>query len=327
MKAIVVTALGEVDKLKMQDMPDPVPGPKDVLIEVHACGLNPVDYKVRMSGLRVEREFPFILGYDVSGVIKAMGKEVEHFKIGDEVYGAPSIARNGSNAELVCVDYRVLARKPKSIDHVTAAALPVAVVTAWEALHKRAQIHPDETVLIHAGAGGVGHLAIQLAKLHGCWVMTTAGREESINYCRELGADVIIDYTKEDFVARVNEETQNAGCNVVFETVGGPNFVKSLDCVAVNGRLVTITGGDTSTVVDKLYLKNASLMYEFMGTPGFYGINPEGQSEILSTVGELLEAGKLKPHVSQVISLEDIPEAHRSLEGRHVMGKIVAKVK
>lgn len=327
MKAIVVTALGEADKLQMRDMPDPVPGPKDVLIEVHACALNPVDYKVRMSGLRIEREFPFILGYDVSGVIVGLGSEVEHLKVGDEVYGAPSIARNGANAELVCVDHRVLAKKPKSIDHVTAASLPVAIVTAWEALHKRAQIHPDETVLIHAGAGGVGHLAIQLAKLHGCWVITTAGRDESINFCRELGADVVIDYTQEDFVERVNEETQNAGCAVVFETVGGANFVKSLDCVAVNGRLVTITGGDTSTVVDKLYLKNASLMYEFMGTPGFYGINPEGQSEILRTVSELLEAGKLKPHVSKVIGLEDIPEAHRSLEDRHVLGKIVAKVK
>ena len=182
MRAMVIEEFGEPSVLKMKDMPEPELGEQDLLIEVYAAGLNPVDTKIR-RGAHGEKQFPLTLGFDVSGVVRAVGERVEHFQEGDEVYASPSLARHGSNAEYVAVDARTAALKPKKLDHPQAAALPLATLTAWESLHDRAKIHPGETVLIHAGAGGVGHFAVQLAKLHGCRVITTASREESIALC------------------------------------------------------------------------------------------------------------------------------------------------
>src|SRR5262245_740211 len=207
MRAMAVTKLGGPEVLKLQEMPPPRPGPEDLLIEVHAAGVNPVDFKICRGAFREGRALPFIPGYDVSGVVRDMGSAVRDFKIGDPVYASPSIARNGADAEYVCVDARTAAQKPASLDHIQSAALPLVTLTVWEALLLRAQIRKGETMLIHAGGGGVGHIAIQLAKSHGCRVLTTASRDESIELCRRLGADVVIDYSKEDFVQCVEQET------------------------------------------------------------------------------------------------------------------------
>lgn len=327
MRAMVMTAYGPPDVLKPQDMPEPVLRDDDVLIEVHATAMNPIDYKVRRQPYGPPRELPCILGFDVSGVIRKLGKNARHLKVGDEVYASPSLSRNGANAEYVAVDWRTLAIKPSKLDHAGAAALPLAVVTAWESLHKRAGIHPGETVLIHAGAGGVGHLAIQLAKLNGCRVITTAGRPESIALCKSLGADVVINHTTEDFVKRVTEETQGKGCHVVFDTVGGEVFDRSLECVALNGRVVTIVFNESAKIVPLLFRKNATLHCEFMGVPTVHGVNPESQGQILQTVAELVDAGKLTPHVGKVLELKDVPQAHREQETGRVIGKTVVRVK
>src|ERR1043166_7401755 len=186
MRAIVVTQVGEPAVLQPRDMPAPTPGEQDLLIEVHACGLNPIDFKVRRGALAKGRQLPIILGFDVSGVVRDLGRGVAGFKVGDEVYAAPSLVRNGANAELVCVDARTVALKPRTLDHVQTAALPLVTITAWEALLQRARIQPGETVLIHAGGGGVGHVAIQIAKLHGCRVLTTASQPEALQLCRQL---------------------------------------------------------------------------------------------------------------------------------------------
>ncbi|MEE9211544.1 MAG: zinc-binding dehydrogenase [Phycisphaeraceae bacterium] len=327
MRAMVVTAFGPADHLKMMDVPDPTPGEHDLLVEVHAAAVNPVDYKVRQTGLRLRQKCPIILGYDASGVVRAVGSKVQTFNVGDEVYASPSLGRDGANAQLVCVDARTAALKPRSLDHAHAAALPLVTLTAWESLHDRARLHTGETVLIHAGGGGVGHVAIQLAKLHGNRVITTAGRDESIDLCTKLGADVVINYRTESFVQRVEQETNGTGCDVVLETVGGDVFEQSLDCVAVNGRIVSIVGGNSPRLTEALFFKNASLHYEFMGTPTVHGIRPQSQGEILRTVCELVDAGKLKPHVSRTFTLEQLPEAHRLQESGHTVGKIAVQVR
>ena len=327
MRAMVATKFGPPEVLKLQEMPQPLPRPEDLLIEVHAAGVNPVDFKICRGAFREGRALPFIPGYDVSGVVREMGSAVRDFKIGDAVYASPSITRHGANAEYVCVDARTAAPKPASLDHIQSAALPLVTVTAWEAMLLRAQVRHGETMLIHAGGGGVGHIAIQLAKLHGCRVLTTASRDESIELCQRLGADVVIHYSKEDFVARVEQETQGRGCPIVFDAVGGQTFDRSLDCLAVNGRLITVVGTPSSDITRKLFIKNATLYFEFMGAPTFYGVDLEKQGEILRAAAKVADEGKLKPHVSRVFALDELAEAHRLMESGHVTGKIVVRVK
>lgn len=328
MRAMTITAFGEPDVLKPADVPKPAAGPNDLLVEVHAAALNPVDTKIR-RGSHGPKQFPLIPGYDVSGVVVELGRDVDRdiFKVGDEVYGSPSLARQGAHAEFVAMDWRTAAKKPRSIDHVTAAAFPLVTLTAWESLHERAQIHAGETVLVHAGAGGVGHIGVQLARNAGCRVITTASRHETIKLCKELGADVVINHREEDFAGRVMQETADKGCPVVFDTVGDPVFDKSLDCVAVNGRLVTIVYNENPRVVQALFRKNATLHCEFMGVPTIHGINPAKQGETLRTAAEFIDAGKLRTHIHKVIKLEELPGAHAEQQSGQVIGKIVVKMK
>ena len=327
MKAALIHQFGGPEVIAMGESPEPQPRPDDLLIEVCAAGLNPVDTKIRTNGLGRPRPFPFIPGYDVSGVVRSVGANVKQFRIGDEVYASPSLIRNGANAELVCVDGRTAALKPQTLTHVQAAALPLVALTAWESLHTRSKIHTGETVLIHAGAGGVGHIAVQLAKLHDCRVITTASRTESIDMCKQLGADVIIDYAQEDFVERVNEETDGKGCAMVLDGVGGKVFDRSLDCVAVNGRLVSIVYTPSDRIVQALFRKNVTVHFEFMGVPTIHGINPEIQGEILRTVAELVDAGKLNVHIHQTYPLEELADAHTCQQTQHVRGKVVIAIK
>ena len=323
MRAIVVTQFGSADVLKLQEQPAPTPGDHDLLIEVHACALNPIDFKIRRGALAKDRQLPIILGFDVSGVVRGLGPSVTGFRVGDEVYASPSLGRNGANAEFVCVDARTAALKPQSLDHVQCAALPLVTITAWEALLLRARIQSGETLLIHAGGGGVGHVAIQLAKLHGCRVVTTVGKPESADLCMRLGADVVINYRETDFVKCVKDETNGRGCPVIFDTVGGETFDRSLDCLAVDGRLITCVGSPSEKIAQKLFRLNATLGFEFMGAPGLYGVRLESHGEILRAAAVLVDQGKLRPHVSRVFNLEEVPEGHGLLEAGHVTGKLV----
>jgi NADPH2:quinone reductase len=225
------------------------------------------------------------------------------------------------------VDARTAAHKPRALDHLEAAALPLVTLTVWEGLLLRARIQPGETVLVHAGAGGVGHIAIQLAKLHGGRVLATAGRDESIELCKKLGADTVINYGTEDFVQRALQETAGRGCPVILDAVGSRTFDRSLDCVAVNGRVVTVVGTPSPEIPQKLFRKNATLFFEFMGAPTFYGVRPESQGEILRAAARLVDEGKLQPHVSRTIGLAELAEGHRLQESGHVTGKIVVRVK
>lgn len=326
MRAMAVRAHGGPERFEPLDLPEPELREHDVLLEVHATSVNPVDTKVR-RGSRSARPMPLTLGYDVSGVVLECGARVSGWRPGDELYAAPNLTRPGANAERVAVDARSAARKPSNLDHASAAVLPLVSQTAWEALHLRARIEPQQTVLIHAGAGGVGHIAVQLAKLHGCRVITTASRPESIAFCRDvLRADEVIDYRRENVVERVREISGGKGLPVVMDTVGGEVFLQSLDCAAVNGQVVTILGADTADRGQTLLYRNITVHYEFMGVPTAHELDPERPGRILAGIARLVEAGLLRPHVSARFPLERIAEAHAQLEGGHTIGKIAVIV-
>lgn len=326
MRAMGFHKHGDPEVLTALEVPEPTPRDYDLLVEVHAAGLNPVDTKIRQASM-FERSFPIVLGFDVSGVVRAVGDKVEGFAVGDAVYGSPALTRNGSNAELVLLDSRVAAPKPAALDHREAAALPLVTLTAWEAMFHHGRLHHGETVLIHAGAGGVGHVAIQLARHHGCRVIATASRDESLGLCRRLGADEVIDYRKADVADHVKEITGGRGADCVLETVGGANLMLSVACVSPYGRVVSILPPAEGVDLSSLFLKNASLHFEFMGGPMYFSHHPESQGQILRTAAELVDAGKLSPHVSTTYPLEQLADAHRAQEKGHVTGKLVIVIK
>jgi NADPH2:quinone reductase len=327
-RAAVLHTYGGPDVLNIEQRPEPALRDTDILVEVHATSVNPVDTKVRQTGGGGGRSLPLILGYDVSGSVVRCGPAGKQWNVGDEIFAAPNLFRDGANADYVAIDARSAARKPATVDHVTAAALPLVSQTAWEALHLRARIQPGQTVLVHAGAGGVGHIAVQLARLHGCRVITTAGREESIAFCRDvLHADEVIDYRQVDFVERTRELTNGKGVPVVIDTVGGEVFQKSLDCLAVNGQIVTILGSSSGDRGRALLYKNVTVHYEFMGIPTAHEIEPERPGQILTGIARLVDAGFLKPWVSQRLPLEKVAEGHRQLETSRTIGKVVVVVR
>ena len=327
MRAAVIHSFGGPEVLQIADRPEPVLRDTDVLVQVHATSVNPVDTKVRASS-SAPRALPLILGYDVSGVVVRCGPRATQWKAGDELFAAPNLFRDGANAEYVALDARSAARKPVSVDHATAASLPLVSQTAWEALHLRARIEPGQTVLIHAGAGGVGHIAVQLAKLHGCRVLTTASREASIAFCRnELKADEVIDYQKVDFAQRVRELTDGKGAPVILDTVGGEVFAKSLDCAAINAQIVTILGSNTGDRSRGLLHRNVTIHYEFMGVPTAHELEPERPGRILSGIARLVDAGLLRPHISARVALADIAAGHRQIESGRTIGKVAVIVR
>ncbi len=304
----------------------PIAGKHQLLVAVHATSVNPVDTKVRKRSGGA-RAFPIVLGYDASGVVAACGPDVAGWSAGDEVFGCPNLFGPGANADYVLLDARAAARKPASVDHPTAAALPLVALTAWEALHARARIQAGQTVLIHAGAGGVGHVAIQLARLHGCRVITTAGRPESIAFCRDVvRADEVIDYTTVDFRTRVRELTGGRGVDVVLDTVGDETFRHSIECLAPRGQLVTILPSSPGEQAPTLLYRGITVHYEFMGVAVAYEVDPASQGAILTSVARLVDRGLLRVHVGQRVPLADVAEAHRAIETGHTVGKIAVTV-
>jgi NADPH2:quinone reductase len=326
MRAIALEEHGGPDVLREMDVPRPTPGRHQVLVEVHATSVNPVDTKIRRGGGAV-RTMPIILGHDASGIVRACGADVEGWAEGDAIYGCPNLFGPGANAELVLLDSRAAAKKPATVDDATAACLPLVGLTAWEALHDRARIQAGQTVLIHAGAGGVGHVAIQLARLHGCRVITTAGRPESIAFCRDrLRADEVIDYTKEDFATRVRDLTQGRGADVVLDTVGEDTFRRSIDCVRPGGQLVTILGSTPGDRAPLLLYRSITVHYEFMGARVANDLDPGHQGRILASLARLVDRGLLYAHVSARFPLDRLADAHRQIETGRTIGKIAVQV-
>jgi len=318
MKAIVLKSFGGPESFELCDVPKPVPHAGQVLVRVHATSINPLDYQVRRGDYPNLVLLPAITGHDVSGVVEEVGPGVTTFSPGDEVWYTPQIFDGpGSYAEYHVAAASIIGKKPASLSHLEAASLTLVGGTAWEALVVRAALRVGESILIHGGAGGVGHVAIQLARAMGARVFTTV-REANIEFARSLGTEVIIDYEKEDYVDAVMRETGGSGVDVVFDTIGGDTLSRSPDTLAQLGRVVTIVDTAQPQNVIQAWGKNAS--YHFVFTR-----QNRGKLDELST---LIERGQLRPHVGAVYSLAEIPLAHARLESRNngVRGKIAIEV-
>jgi len=316
MKAIVIHQYGDRSVLSLEQIPTPTPGDGELLVKVFACGVNPVDYKIRAGMIGLPRSFPSVLGYDVSGQVAEVGSGVRRFKAGDDVFFSGLITDNGGYAEYCVVNESIVSQKPTNVSHIEAAAIPLSGQTAWEALFERAGVKAGESVLIHAGAGGVGSLAIQLAKWKGLTVFTTAGQPQHIEMARQLGADHVINYKEADFVEVVQRQTHGDGVDIVFDTVGGDVFGRNFEALKVYGRAVCIVEREAPYPLLGAWFKNATIHTLFM----------ERNRERLDQLANLVSEGRLKPVVETTLPLADAARAHEMVEGGHVGGKVVLVV-
>jgi NADPH:quinone reductase-like Zn-dependent oxidoreductase len=306
MRAIRQDAFGPPEVLKVVEIADPVPLPTEVLVRVRAAGINPVEEFIRAGRFPLLGQPPFILGWDISGIVESVHPGVNRFAVGDEVYGMPLFPRAGNAyAELVAAPSRQLARKPAGLTHEEAGALPLAGLTAWQSLVDVAQVKPGNRILVHGAGGGVGHLAVQIAKLLGAYVIGTAstGKHE---FVRSLGADEVIDYRTTDFTDRARD------IDVVFETVGGDYGVRSLRTLRPGGLLVTIVDRRNAELAEKT--RAAGMR--------FAGISVEPDYPGLEALARLVEAGQIRIHVARTFALAEAGEAHRFL-ATSPAGKVV----
>lgn len=318
MKALRLKSFGGPEAFELRDVPKPVPDAGQVLVRVHATSINPLDYQVRRGDYSDLVQLPAITGHDISGVVEAVGPGVSAFAPGDEVWYTPQIFGGpGSYAEYHVAAEGIVGKKPASLSHLEAASLPLVGGTAWEALVVRAALRVGESILVHGGAGGVGHVAIQLAKAIGARVFTTV-RGANFEFARGLGADVVIDYANEDYVDAIMRETGGRGVDVVFDTIGGNTLSRSPDALAQLGRVVTIVDIAQPQNLVQAWGKNAS--YHFVFTR-----QNRGKLDELSA---LVERGQLRPHLGAVYTLAEIPLAHARLEtpNNGVRGKIAIAV-
>lgn len=318
MKALVLTAFGGPDAFELRDLAKPVPQAGQVLVRVQATAINPLDYQVRRGDYPDLVPLPAITGHDVSGVVEAVGPGVTAFAVGDEVWYTPQIFDGpGSYAEYHVAAESIVGKKPASLSHLEAASLTLVGGTAWEALVVRAGLRVGESILIHGGAGGVGHVAIQLAKAIGAKVYTTV-REANFEFARSQGADEVIDYEQEDYVDAVMRLTDGRGVDVVFDTIGGNTLARSPDVLAQLGRVVSIVDIAQPQNLIQAWGKNAS--YHFVFTRQNRGK--------LDELRALVDRGQLRPHVGAVYTLADIPAAHARLESANngLKGKIAIAV-
>ncbi|MEU1624199.1 NADP-dependent oxidoreductase [Streptomyces sp. NPDC020096] len=315
MRAVVQDAFGGPQVLRVEQVPRPVPLPTEVLVRVHAAGVNPVDWKTRagtgMAG--VLGEPPFTLGWDVSGVVEEIGFGVTTLKPGDEVYGMPWFPRAaGAYAEYVTAPARQFARKPATLDHEHAAAVPLAALTAWQALVDTADVRPGQRVLIHAAAGGVGHLAVQFAKHLGAHVVATAsgGRHD---WLTKLGADELVDYTTTPFESAVGD------IDTVIDLVGdahGDTSTRSLDVLRPGGLLVAIPAGVSPELAAAAHGRGLRV--------SAFLVEPDGAA--LARIAELIDAGEVAVEVADVFPLELAGKAHEQGETGRTRGKLVLRV-
>ncbi|MEU5280990.1 NADP-dependent oxidoreductase [Streptomyces asoensis] len=309
MRVITQNVLGGPEVLEETEVERPAPRPNEVLVRVRAAGVNPTDWKHRATGGFLG-EPPFVLGWDVSGTVEAVGIGVAAFTPGDEVFGMlPYPFGHGSHAEYVIAPVRALWHKPAAIDHVQAGALPLVSLTAWQALVETAGLEAGQRVLIHAAAGGVGHVAVQIAKARGAYVIGTAsaGKHE---FLRELGADEVIDYRESDVTEAVKD------VDVVLDTLGGETSVRSLRVLRPGGIVVSIlpVGSDEfGREAERLGVRAVRMLVD-------------ADRAGMRAIAELVEAGKLRPTIAGTFPLADAAEAHRLGDTGRTTGKLVLTV-
>jgi NADPH:quinone reductase-like Zn-dependent oxidoreductase len=308
MKAVRIHEFGGTDVLELEDIAIPQPTENEVLIKVYASAVNPVDQKI-VAGASQEKfptKFPLTIGWDVSGVIEKVGSKVRNFHVGDEVYGRPFPTQNGAFAEYLVIKADEISLKPKSLDHLNAAAVPLAGLTSWQGLFKFGKLQKGQRVLIHAASGGVGSFAVQFAKWKGAYVIGTASAG-NLAFVKQLGADEAIDYEGEPF------EEQITGVDLVLDLIGKETQQRSLQVIKAGGRLVT------------------TVMPEFKEEAKEKGIHLEGftaqsYTTDLEQIGQLIDEGSVQPVVSAVFNLDEARQAEELSAKKHTRGKIVIKV-
>lgn len=333
MKAILMTAAGALNVLQLADVNEPtIQSPTEILVSLRAAGINPIDTKLRSRGTFHPDRLPSILGCDGAGIVEAIGAGVTKFKVGDEVYfcNGGLGSHQGNYAELTTIDEKFAAHKPQSLSFEEAAAAPLVLLTAWESLYDRGRLGSSTSphVLIHAGAGGVGHVAVQLAKLRGASVATTIGSEAKARFVRGLGADLAISYKQTDFVEAAIAWTNGEGVSIAFDTVGGKLIEQTFPAVQVYGDIITILEPPTNIIWKVARTRNLRFSFELMLTPMLLGRDDLQihQSNILTECAQLFDSGKLKIHVSEVFKLDDVAKAHQLLEAGSMTGKLVLTI-
>ncbi|MBB1079488.1 zinc-binding dehydrogenase [Limosilactobacillus sp. STM2_1] len=327
MKALVLASGTDhsLDKLKISDVPVPQPNENEVLIKVHAAGINPVDYKIVENGVE-SWTYPHILGLDVAGEIVGVGKNVTKWQIGDRVSGHGDLTKNGCFAEYVAVPAYELAKIPATVTYTTAASFLCGALTAYQAIERKANLTAVQSVLVHAGAGGVGSIAIQLAKRHGCKVFTTVSSSKK-DYVEQLAPDAIIDYRIENVTQRLNELTNGLGVDLIVNTVGKQEAEKDLERLAYNGRLVTIVDVPSINNVP-MFARGLGMDVVNLGGAHLSG-NPHQQRDLGQMNAEMLQlvANKeIKPLSIKILPFTQIIEGLKMVKMHQVVGKVVVKI-
>ncbi|MCV9929806.1 NADP-dependent oxidoreductase [Flavobacterium sp. LS1R49] len=333
MKAFIINKYSKNSRLELVDMPVPEVKDNDVLVDVYASGLNFLDSKIKAGEFKLilPYKLPLILGHDVAGIITKVGKNVKKFKVGDEIYARPSDFRIGTFAAFIAIDEKDVALKPKNLSMEEAASIPLVALTAWQVLVERAQIKEGDKVFIQAGSGGVGTIAIQLAKHLGAKVATTASIKSS-ELLKELGADLIIDYKNEDFEKRLSNY------DVVLNSQDKKTLEKSINILKSGGKLISISGPPTPDFAKEIgapwYVKkilslisagirkkarNRNIDYSFLFM--------RAQGEQLSKITALIESGIIKPVMDKIFPFEELNEALSYVESGRTKGKVVVKMK
>ncbi|MCX5580649.1 NADP-dependent oxidoreductase [Kaistia terrae] len=333
MKAFILDRYKKKGALRVGEMPDPVVAQDDVLIEIHAAGLNLLDSKIRDGDFKLILPYhlPLILGHDLAGTVVRIGSNVRRFKPGDEVYARPRDGRMGAFAEFIAVNEADVALKPKNLTMEEAAAIPLVGLTAWQTLVERAQLKRGQKVLIHAGSGGVGTFAIQLAKYLGATVATTTSTA-NIDLVKNLGADVVIDYKTQDFSKILSDY------DVVLNSLDGATLQKSLAVLKPGGKLISISGPP-----DPTFAREQGLNWVVRQVVGLlsFGIRKKARAqrigysflfmrangEQLSEIAGLIEAGAVRPVLDRIFPFEAVNEALAFIEAGRSKGKVVVKIK
>lgn len=315
MKAVVLREFGDPNRLASEQIDIPIPGPGEIQMQIVSAAVNPVDWKI-CNGFFIkmlEHRFPLIPGWDASGIVSAVGEGVKKFKVGDPVfaYCRKPVVQFGTFAEYICIDADHAARKPKNISFQEAAAFPLAGLTVWQAFFDLLKLKKGESILIHAGAGGVGSIAIQLAKNAGAYVLATAS-ESNLTYLKSLGVDVAIDYR----LASISESVKQAlpeGVDMVLDTIGGETYKESFELLKRGGRIVSLHEEP-----------NEVLAKQYDARPFYLFVKPNGEE--LQKIADLIEAEKILSIPIRVMPLEDAGKALELLEKGHTRGKIVLQI-
>ncbi|WP_395450026.1 zinc-dependent alcohol dehydrogenase family protein [Aminobacter sp. UC22_36] len=326
MRAMVLKAFGGPENVNLARLETPRPAPGEVLVRLQAASVNPVDVRIR-NGLPIGPALPAVLGADLAGTVEAIGEGVTDLVPGDEVYGCAGGVKGlgGTFAEYIAADARLLAPKPKNLSMIEAAALPLVSITAWNCM-TRTDVCASDHVLVHGGCGGVGHIAIQLAKARGARVAATVSSTEKAALARKLGADDTILYPREPVQDYVHRLTAGHGFDVVVDTVGGSSLDHSLQAAAPLGRVVATAARSTHDL-SPMHGKALSLHVVFMLIPLLSGIGREEHGRILRELATLVENGSVRPLIDpERFTLDRLPDAFRRLESGQALGKVVVEI-